>query len=185
MSPLRTLSFCAALALMGLGISSCLTEPSYSDTPEIEFKSIKKTFLNTAGGAYDTVVVTVSFKDGDGDLGLNNDETTFPYSETDASGQPNRFYNNYFFTPQIRNTGTNQFEDLQLGSFNYNSRYPRLAPASQENRKAPLKGDLSFGQRIFASQLIPSGSVIRFKVSIVDRALNESNVVTTEPITID
>ncbi|UOQ76752.1 hypothetical protein MUN84_19925 [Hymenobacter sp. 5516J-16] len=182
MTLLRTLSYAALLAFTGLATASCVSEPDYSETPEIAFKKIVVNRIIRPTGAFDTVAVTVSFKDGDGDLGLNNDEISFPYSQIDQNGQPNKYYNNYFFTPQVRNSD-NTYTDLPLGNFNYNSRYPRLEPESQGSRKAPLKGELTFGQNFFQGSFAP-GAVVRFKVQIVDRALHESNEIVTDPITI-
>jgi hypothetical protein len=176
----RTLCSVVLLLLAGLGVSSCLTPPDYPETPEIGFKSISKQRLDNRFGVYDTVIVTVSFKDGDGDLGLNNDDTAPPFNELDANQQPNKYYNNYFFQPQLQ-TAPGQFEDTNIG-FGYNSRYPRLSPSDQGGREEPLKGDLSFGLNFFQGTFAP-GSVVRFKVKILDRKLHESNEVTTDPIT--
>ncbi|SNC65948.1 hypothetical protein SAMN06265337_1445 [Hymenobacter gelipurpurascens] len=179
----RTLGFGALLLLASIGISSCLSPPDYPDTPEISFKNIQKTRVDTITGLFDRVVVTVSFKDGDGDLGLDNGDTSPPYNELDPITQlPNRYYNNYFFQPQIQN-GSGQFEDYNL-SFSYNARYPRLSPTNQGDRKEPLKGDLNFKQQFFQGTF-PRNSVVRFKVKIVDRALHESNEITTEPVTFE
>jgi hypothetical protein len=177
---IRTLLLLAFTGLLGLSVSSCINPPEYPKEPSISFNSIKAQRVNLITGIYDTITVTVDFKDGDGDLGLSNDETQPPYQELNSDGTRNKYYNNYFFTPQVRQTN-GSFVDLPLPSnFNYNSRFPRLAPNEKE---APLKGDLSFGQKFFLGSF-PSGSVVRFKVKIVDRALNESNEIVTDQITI-
>ncbi|QJX48129.1 hypothetical protein HMJ29_14790 [Hymenobacter taeanensis] len=177
----RTLCF-GALLLAGAGITSCLSAPDYPDVPEITFKSIQQRHVDTLTGVFDRVIVTVGFKDGDGDLGLNTDDINSPFNELDLNGQPNRYYNNYFFQPQLRNSN-NQFEDYNL-AFSYNGRYPRLSPSDQGGRKEPLKGDLNFKVDFFQGTFPPK-SVVRFKVKIADRALHESNEVITEPITVD
>jgi hypothetical protein len=178
----RTLCF-GALLLAGAGITSCLSPPDYPDTPEIGFKSIQQRRVDTLTGVFDRVIVTVSFKDGDGDLGLGIEDINPPFNEIDPiTKQPNRYYNNYFFQPQIqRNPG--QFEDYNL-AFSYNGRYPRLSPSDQGGRKEPLKGDLNFKVDFFQGTFPPK-SVVRFKVRIADRALHESNEVTTDPITLE
>ncbi|MBC6611273.1 hypothetical protein H8B15_10085 [Hymenobacter sp. BT507] len=177
MLTIRTLALGASFLLAGAGVSSCLTPPDYPDTPSIEFKSIRSERVVADIGTYDTVTVTVSFRDGDGDLGLDNSETNAPYNLTNSNGQPNKFYNNYFFQPQILRGNT--FVDYDL-SFPYDSRFPRIPPI---DRNEPKRGNLSFGLQVFQGTF-PAGSQIRFKVSIADRALNVSNEVTTDPITI-
>ena len=182
MTILRTLSYTALLVFTGLGAASCLNTPDYSDTPEINFSKIETERIVKREGVYDTISITISFKDGDGDLGLNNEDTDPPFNELDANGLPNKYYNNYFITPQIRDDNGN-FTDLDLGGFNYNSRYPRLSPDTQGDRKAPLRGDLTFGL-IFGQGSFAPNTAVRFKVYIADRALHESNEITTSPIII-
>ena len=48
-------------------LSSCVKEPSYPIEPVIEFKSVSADYINA--GMADTI--TVSFTDGDGDIGVN------------------------------------------------------------------------------------------------------------------
>lgn len=48
-------------------LSSCVKEPSYPIEPVIEFKSVSSDYVNA--GFADTL--TISFTDGDGDIGVN------------------------------------------------------------------------------------------------------------------
>jgi hypothetical protein len=54
---------------------SCYQEPDFSFTPAIEFDRVE--FVR--GSFLDSLIVFVSFQDGDGDLGLRGDETSPPY----------------------------------------------------------------------------------------------------------
>ncbi|RPD48362.1 hypothetical protein DNI29_06965 [Hymenobacter sediminis] len=191
MTILRTLSYAALLALMGVGAASCINPPEYSDTPEISFKSLTSVPFDSIkdgdpAGSFNRVVVTISFKDGDGDLGLSDEDTNPPYARLNPDGSLNKYNNNYFLTLQEKNSdGT--FSDFVLPDpgLNYNSRYPRLEPDSQGDRKQPLKGDLSFKQTFgVGSPPFVRGRTVRFRVYIVDRALHESNEVFTDPITV-
>jgi len=182
MLTIRTLALGASLLLAGATVSSCLTAPDYPDTPSIEFEKITSQRVTDSSGTYDRVKITVSYRDGDGDLGLNTGDNTDPdyqppYQYLNPDNTLNKFYDNYFLQAQRRNTaGT--FEDL---SFNYNSRFPRLMP---EDRNEPKRGDLSFDLNLIQGAPFFSGDVVRFRLSIADRALNESNEVFTDPITI-
>ncbi|GAB2780165.1 hypothetical protein HNQ93_001390 [Hymenobacter luteus] len=184
---LRTLCYVALVVCFGLGIASCVSPPDYPDTPEISFKKIETARIVKQTGSYDTVSVTISFKDGDGDLGLDDSDTGFPYSRLDQSGKLNKYYNNYFMTMQVQESSGN-YVDLPLGTLDYNSRYPRLSPEAQGSRKTPLRGDLTFGLTITQGTLrvikpdLPAQIMVRFKVRIVDRALHESNEIITDPI---
>ena len=186
MPTIRTLCLGGLLVATGAAVSSCLSPPEYPVTPEIEFRgiSIKRSVSNIA--TIDSVQVTVKFQDGDGDLGLNNNDTDPPFNRTNADGSLNPYYNNYFFQPQIRKSN-GEYQDTIIDVLNpqntYDSRFPRLPP---DDRTGPKRGTLTFTQSFAAGTFSRFGRVvsIKFRVKIVDRALHESNEVTTEPITI-
>ena len=185
MLTIRTLCLGALLVATGAAVSSCLNPPDYPVTPTIEFKGIdaKRVVLMNSLGTYDSVRVTVKFQDGDGDLGLSNDDTDPPFNRTNADGSLNPYYNNYFFQPQIRKAN-GEYQDTTINSFiSYDSRFPRLPP---DDRVGPKRGTLTFTQGFAAGTFSKFGRVvsIKFRVKIVDRALHESNEIITEPITI-
>ncbi|UYZ64623.1 hypothetical protein [Hymenobacter weizhouensis] len=187
MMQLRTLRLPVLGALLALGATSCLNAPDYSDTPEISMNRVEYTveFDQDRQVDFDSFNIIVDFKDGDGDLGLTSDETNPPYSRFQADGvTPNRFYNNYF-VQIFRRNGRGEWEpfiaDPANPSNNYDGRYPLLNP---DGRKQPLRGDLSYKAIRFARGFLPSGSTYRFEITIADRNLNESNTVTSEPVTI-
>jgi len=81
-------------------VISCFDPPEYPIVPEIEFKSIKfvdppDTPDSKGQVAFDTLVLSIDFKDGDGDIGFSDDdlnvsETTAQYAERiyyDTKGQ--------------------------------------------------------------------------------------------------
>ncbi len=85
---------------LGIGLillaifNSCFSPPEYPVEPQIEFQSIKFKDVANAGDA-DSLILTLRFKDGDGDLGLQESDTaTFKYA------------NKYFF--KLLANGTNQ-----------------------------------------------------------------------------
>ena len=177
-----TLRLAALLALTGLGVASCISPPDYPDTPEIEFKSIvlsKKT--NDLGGVENNVAVTVNYKDGDGNLGMRDEE--IDQAKNDSSN-PNNY--NFIVTLQIRN-GSSAFVDYNFSPVfpGYSGQFPYLRPDEQGDRNAPLRGDLTLNIAVVASPpVLPSGSVVRFRIKIKDRDRNESNEITTTPVTI-
>jgi hypothetical protein len=183
MTMFRTLSG-SLLAVAALAVSSCLSPPDFPSTPSIEFKALKVERIDTNPNLtpYDHVVVTVSFKDGEGDLGLTDADKTAdsPYRQYLADGSMNRNYYNYFITIFRKNSqGTFEPVPLKDPRFPYDSTYPPLDPVG--SKPAPLKGELNFTTDIFIDTDTPirSGETIRFEVSIMDRALHESNKITT------
>lgn len=51
--------------------SACFNPPEFDDSPSIEFKSIE--FKDRGNAARDSLIFTISFKDGNGDLGLDGE----------------------------------------------------------------------------------------------------------------
>lgn len=184
MDMLRTLRFGLLLALSSIAASSCLSPPDFPDTPSIEFKSLKVT--REPVQLVDTVTVTISFKDGDGDLGLNSEEySNPPYNRLNSDGTFNLNHWNYFCKIFVKNKSNNQFEPLTLQANNivvkpesYYSQFPHLEPENFE-KEAPLKGDLNFVQAFGLGNEFLPGDEVRFEIYIKDRALNTSNTVTT------
>lgn len=182
----RTLRFGLLFAFIGVAFSSCISPPDFPDTPSIEFKSMKVT-RNTAE-LTDTVTITIGFKDGDGDLGLNSEEyssTSPPYNRLNSDGTKNLNHWNYFLKIFVKNRSNNQFEPLTVRANGstiddptvYYSQFPHLEPNA--DKKAPLKGDLNFEQTFGLGNEFNPGDEVRFEVYIKDRALNTSNTVTT------
>jgi hypothetical protein len=67
--------------MLALTIGCEEDEPNYPIEPFIEFKSL--TFQNTAAAhLYDTLKLTINYRDGDGDLGLDYSEINPPFHST-------------------------------------------------------------------------------------------------------
>ena len=182
----RTLGFVVLLALLGLSVPGCISPPDYPDTPEIEFRSITIQPIVNRFGPFDSVFVTLSYRDGDGNLGLDQDNVDPPFNPTLPDGVTiNPTYNNYFCQTQIRQTDGSFVDFTPNGvGYNFNGRYPNLTPESQGDRNAPLRGEIYYGFTIPPNSALPPGTAIRFKINILDRALNRSNEVFTETVTI-
>ena len=77
--------FCFSVIL----VSSCFDPPEFSDIPEITFKDIK--FKEVGGAAdYDSLILYLDFKDGNGDVGLS--------SLNPEDFDPPYHFENYFVT---------------------------------------------------------------------------------------
>jgi len=61
-------------------VTSCFDPPQFSHTPQIDFVDLyfKE---GTTNNPTDSLVVTISFRDGDGDLGLAGDQIEEPYND--------------------------------------------------------------------------------------------------------
>lgn len=168
------------LGLLTLGLGSCLKAPDYPVTPEISVDDnsvVLKHYTNTSQ-PIDSVFITIRFQDGDGDLGLSSAESAVaPYA------YPSRFNNNYFIEPYVK-VGSDFVSLVSLGRTTagaYNSRFEHIATTS-ENHSAPIKGTLTRVYAFAYRTLYQPGEEARFQVSIADRALHESNTVTTSSV---
>jgi hypothetical protein len=176
------------LSLVAVGSTSCLSEPSYSSTPEISFESITRQRYNTTtGGIVDSVFITVNFQDGDGDLGLTTGE---------ASSLPAGKALNHLVTPFIKNTATGRYDSARsvypyLPKRSYYSRFDHISTTT-DNRASPLRGTLTrrYGFALGSPFLNPlytpnaTSQEVKFTVSIFDRAMHQSNEVETTSIII-
>ncbi|AII50541.1 hypothetical protein N008_00895 [Hymenobacter sp. APR13] len=174
------------LAAASVAVGSCISPPEFPETPSIEFKSLTVARQPTLPGDIpaDSVIITLGFKDGDGDLGLNQDEyTNPPYQRLNADGTLNPNHWNYIIKLFVKNS-TGQFEPytrtpdgLEIRPEAYYGQFPHLEPNAE--KKAPLEGDLRFGQRLSLGSPFFPGQEVRYEITIKDRALNTSNTVTT------
>lgn len=180
------------LALLATGLGGCLKEPEYSTTPSISNNNVRVkrfTYPNPKQLPIDSIFVTINYQDGDGDLGLSSTESNVaPYAYKNADGTLNKFNNNYFAEPIVRHPGTtkyvtpiSQITGLPLTADN--GRFDHITGVT-DGKTSPIKGTLTrtfdFGYLDYFS----AGDVVRFNISIADRALHVSNVIRTDSIVI-
>ena len=159
------------LATLILSRSACRTdEIKFSSTPAIEYKSVRKYALNAGAGQArrDSVVVSLAFQDGDGDLGEDPRDTA-----------------------RLKQTFANQpWGNYQIRQFAFvNGRYEEvIVPANVKlffppttTKRGALAGLLDFGQSFpYGANARPT--LVKFQIRLRDRQLNESNVVETDTV---
>jgi hypothetical protein len=146
-------------------LSSCMKKEKYPDTPQISFQGFSTEF--DSGLYAKRGILTISFKDGNGDIGLRPDQTSPLY---DTAG--NYYYNYVIDYYELQN---GRFVKIELEP-SYNARIPYLTPNDPDK---PIKG-------VIVDTLLlnpmPVFDTVKFKFYIYDRALNKSNVDSTPPI---
>jgi hypothetical protein len=145
--------------------SSCMKKEVFPETPQIAFQSFVPVFDT---GKYATRgFLTISFKDGDGDIGLKEDETQPPFDTGSI------YYYNYVIDYYEKQNGSFVRVDFLIP---FSTRIPYLTP---EDPNKAIKG-------IIVDTLMlnpkPAHDTIKFKFFIYDRALHKSNVDSTPPI---
>jgi hypothetical protein len=166
------------LALLCFSLSGCWKEPVYPKEPEIEFNSIsQKQSFDALGNPVIEITIALDFKDGDGNMGLDAEETQPPYNDVPG----NKFKNNYFI-----NAFLSRKNETEFGPYNppisYNGRFLRL---DDNNLGRALEGQLRYTFNIFPGIDLDKGDKLKFQIQVADRALNLSNIVETAPITLE
>lgn len=176
---------------IGIGIiililfNACIAEPNYSDVPSISFTGIQNVASITQQRA-DSVTISLSFQDGDGDLGLSSSDSLPPFSLFNTDGTENEFFFNYFVTFEKKINGN--FEIVTFPNTNtpisLNGRFP---PLNTLERQATLEGDLHYSFLVFyggSFSPIQENDTLRFKIKIADKTLHLSNEIETREIII-
>ncbi len=148
---------------------SCSRGPEYDKTPTIKFEKIRKeSYVDTITTAQnDSIIITIYFQDGDGDLGTS-----------DTSDPDNYIVQTLKSTNGVFNPlGT----PIDLGG-----KFSELAP---ENYTGPIDGLLDYSTIMLETAAISNpdlekGDTLKFRVYIIDQAGNTSNTIETDPITI-
>jgi hypothetical protein len=150
-------------------VIGCTKPQKYPNEPIISYKS----FIQYTGsdGADSIGVLKLSFTDGNGDIGLNQEDTLPPFDK----GGP-YFYDFIIKYFEKQNGAYINVLDSLTGLTN-NSRIPYLTP---EGKNKALTGEIEM--QLFINNPLSDYDTIRFEAFIYDRALNKSNTITTPDI---
>ncbi|MEJ8803996.1 hypothetical protein [Pontibacter sp. H249] len=193
------LKYSTSLLLLLLVLSSCRKEPSYPDTPEIEFLRVETEYRKEVNDSNQETGITtailtmiVGYQDGNGDLGLRPLDNTPNTSDPDSQApfQPGSIYENNFIAelfikrPVPGNPTDSAFVkyELPVAGFDFSGRFRRL---TSDDRTEPLEGEIRYTLSSITSEFFKPGDIIKFQIYIYDRNLpvpNRSNIVETTPI---
>ncbi|MDZ7934638.1 MAG: hypothetical protein U5M51_06685 [Emticicia sp.] len=158
------------LAAIG-SLIGCYKEITFDVKPAIEFKTLKKEIRidQFAGSKKDSVILTINFQDGDGDLGLNEKEKT-------AAELKNDF--NYIIRIFRKKKGV--FTEF-VPEVPYSGYFPRL---KADGKTGPIEGTIDYSID-FPHPFTPVKDSLKFQVTIKDRAGNISNTAESEVIVLN
>jgi hypothetical protein len=147
--------------------SFCVQPPDYPETPVLEYIGFNKLTVAQGGGVLgnDTLVLTIGFTDGDGDLGY--EDGTVDIYITDSRDS----FSEVRKLPVIPEQGVGNGISGEIclvfpnEPFNICCIYPDLTPGCQPNEDFPTDS-------------------LSYEVYIIDRAGNQSNIIRTETVTL-
>ena len=159
-------------------LTACWKEPSFPKEPNITFSSITpRATKDKFNNPIIRIKVALNFQDGDGNLGLGIGDTLAPFDDVPG----NKFKNNYFVDAFVKYPGQTEFSPYNPSTITYTGRFMRLGP---DNGIRPLEGELRYEFDVYPGFDLQNGDQMKFRIQIVDRNLNLSNSVETDPITI-
>jgi len=166
------------LLLTALGFGACNKFEKYPDEPVIKYDQFIL-LANPTNGITDRGVLQFSYTDGDGDLGLSDEDTYPPFN---IEGD---YYYNLIIKYFEKQNG--KFIEVPLLSWNadsnyydtstFNARFPVLTPRTGN---LSIKG--VFQDTLFIYNPLSNFDTIKFSAFIYDRALHKSNEIETGEI---
>lgn len=166
------------LLFLALAMLSCQKPVEYPIEPKIAYEGF--TYLFNSDSTFSGEgIISFSYTDGDGDLGLDDADTLSPFGFHDA-----HYYNmmidylkcvngEFMKTPLLSwNAQTQSYDTVT-----FNARFKRLRDS--EEPKA-ISGTMDY--KLLVQNPFSPNDTIKFEIRILDRALHESNVIQTDPI---
>jgi len=146
-------------------ITGCIKKESYSIVPQISFLEFDKVYET---GQYPiNGILSISYQDGDGDIGLDPADSFPPYQRNGP------YYYNLVLTLFEKQNGV--FVQIN-DSIPFSARIPVLTP---DDPGRAIKGYIVDTIPLYPP---PPYDTLKFEVFLYDRALHKSNVISTPDI---
>ncbi len=172
------------LLLLALAVSACQKPVEYPIEPKIAYEGF--TYLMNPDSTFSGEgVISFSYTDGDGDLGLDDSDTLPPFGFHDTyyynmvvdylKSENGVFVKTPLLSPHVP---TSPDDTLVLyDTVTFNARFKRLRDS--EEPKA-ISGSMDY--KLTVQNPFSPNDTVKFEIRILDRALHESNVIQTDPI---
>ena len=166
------------LILALLALAACQKKPEYPIEPKITYDGLAY-LMNADSTLTGEVILRIGYTDGDGDLGLDDADTLYPFGPNDP-----HYYNllidylkwdgaAFVETPLLSwNQQTQSYDTIS-----FNARFKRLVFNDEEK---PISGIIEYTMMVYNP--VSPDDTIKFRVHIIDRALHESNTIETDAI---
>ena len=168
--------FCISLLLLVAIAYGCQKENSSDPIPSLELKGYD--VLSDSFGKDSLILVHLSYSDGDGDLGLDDNNLEYPFGYSDP------YFYNLFVDYYVEEGGVFVKKANPLSPTNdtiqFHERIQNITPSGKTKW---VYGDISLRMPAFPFGLKPTR--VKFQCRLVDRAINSSKVVLTPEITLN
>ncbi len=177
-------------------LTSCVGEPEFNVVPAITFKNLNRFRVESEGllgkSIRDSVVISIDFQDGDGDLGVilpqgktpSADDVNFEFKpfykyrgvfkEISAPDAFTKLYLNFLLKPDQRR---GPIEGTLDYSINFEHALFGFSAAGGEMKLLP--------ENIFVRKRAYKQDTLLFEITIKDRAKNRSNTIRTSEVVIN
>lgn len=162
MRKLRMFVWCAVL------LCGCYPREKFSEIPHIEFVAIEK--IDNGTGVDSQAELVVHFQDGDGNIGLDESDTTGVFSPDSL------YYYNFFIEYYEKQQG--KWVSVELPT----PLHVRV-PVLSQNVPESIEGDIKV--LTYINNLFSPYDTVKLSCYLVDRDLNKSNVIETPEITVN
>lgn len=162
MRKLRMFVWCAVL------LCGCSPREKFSEIPHIEFVGIEK--IDNGTGVDSQAELVVHFQDGDGNIGLDESDTTGVFSPDSL------YYYNFFIEYYEKQQG--KWVSVELPT----PLHVRV-PVLSQNVPESIEGDIKV--LTYINNLFSPYDTVKLSCYLVDRDLNKSNVIETPEITVN
>lgn len=164
------LTYLLLFLFAGSAFTACMEDDGLPDEPVINEIWFDKT----------TDELNIRFTDGDGDFGLEPNQTNPPFNLYEEDSTINFFYFNLHVDTYYRSEGEWVPVILPDGALGNNWRIPDLTPEGQSKQlRVLVRVDFSNTNE---EMLTDEMDTVQYRAVIVDRALNISNEARTEPV---
>jgi hypothetical protein len=179
----RSIRIFGLLTFLGV-LTGCVKEPEWSTVPSISFKQIQKiTKISNDGfggkAKIDSVVMSINFRDGDGDLGITQ-------AELKANPTKYKDFRNFEVNVMLKKNGNFipiNFSPSLGGLMNFKFK--------GDQKPGPIEGSVDYSTQFvyafykgYSPLFTEKNDTLKFQIFIRDNALQASNVVETDPIVI-
>ncbi len=155
------------LLLVIISLNSCFKKQVYGETPVIEFVD----FVQLG----DSAKLSFSFQDGEGDIGLSDDQILAPYDPA------SRYYYNVYMVYYEKDdvNGWEVGKDINGDSIIFKNRIKPIYIGKPKGLKGKIVATI---EPIFYNLFSSESDTIKYKIQLIDRALHASEWIETSEI---